>query len=94
MSILIGLAVGAGLLYYWLIGHWFARVLMVPVFAIPLGLVIGLAMVSGEHSGPHDSLVGILIGCALAWPISGIPRYFHRWHFNRTTQLRLGVPFN
>jgi hypothetical protein len=33
MHILIGLVLALVLLYYWLVGHWFARVVMLPVCA-------------------------------------------------------------
>jgi hypothetical protein len=85
MHILLGLAIAAALLYFWLIGHWFARVLMLPVCAVPLSLGLGLLM------APHGGNIGMLIGVVLSWPVSGIPIYFHRWRFNQAYWLRPGV---
>ena len=48
MHILVGLVLAAVLLYFWLIGHWFARVLAFLALAPALGLagwIGGLAMV-------------------------------------------------
>ena len=47
MPILIGLALAAALLYFWLIGHWFARVLM----------FLLLAWISTEPSPPNGGRV-------------------------------------
>ncbi len=38
-TILLALPLAAGLLYFWLIGHWFARVLMFLAFAALFGFM-------------------------------------------------------
>ena len=119
MHILIGLAAGAALLYVWLIGWWFGRVLMFLLLAVSFGLLgawaganilleqphpvatvydKGPSISQGKSSildaydtgsdtpppappsipSPAVEIIGVLIGLALAWPISSIPIYWHR----------------
>lgn len=71
MGILFGLAAlmgGICLLYFWLVAHWFARVL---VFLMLAGVVCAVGLVSyGAASA------GILvIGVPLAWVIASIPTW-------------------
>jgi hypothetical protein len=94
MAILLGLGLALVLLYFWLIGNWFARVLMLPVCAALLGIGFALIMVSGGHPGPNNGTFGLLVGLALAWPVSSIPIYYYRWQANKVTLLRLDVPFS
>ena len=69
MHILIGLLLGCALLYFWLIGQWFARVL---VF---LGLgVLGAFLLA--NAGPDR---GAQLGAFVpAWMIASIPIWWHR----------------
>jgi len=71
MEILVGLALALVLLYFWLLGHWFARVVMFLALAAAFGL-LGAAFTTGPP-GQKNELVGMLIGVALAWPVSSIP---------------------
>lgn len=72
MEILAGLALGAALLYYWLVGHWFARVLMFIVLeAIALGLIVLGLLWPGFFV-----LAAILMG--LAWWIASLPIAYWR----------------
>lgn len=74
MEILIGLALGAGLLYVWLSGHWFGRVLAFLVLAGILGSILAFALALPDQHG-NGNPVGLLIGVAAAWPLASIPLY-------------------
>lgn len=74
MHILVGLILALVLLYFWLIGHWFARVVAFLVLAMLLGGAGWL--VTGGYG--LLSMFGFLLGAALAWPVSGIPAYYYR----------------
>jgi len=92
MHILVGLVLACGLLYWWLVGHWFARVLVFFAFALLLG-AIGAGITSSipypGHPGalaatpPSSSsgIAGLVLGMILAWPVSGIPIYYRRHKF-------------
>lgn len=78
MHILVGLVLALCALYFWLSGHWFGRVVMFLGFAALFGLLgSGLAGLLGpaEH---NRGWVGVLLGVALAWPVSSIPIYLRR----------------
>jgi hypothetical protein len=77
MHILIGLALAAVLLYFWLVGHWFARVLMFLLLAAGLGALGGLYLATNDS--PVGGMIGGCIGITLAWPVAGIPIYFARF---------------
>lgn len=76
MGILIGLAVAGVLLYFWLLAHWFARVICFLAFAAIFGLAGALWFASINHDA---TFVGGILGAALAWPVSGIPIYYWRY---------------
>lgn len=78
MHIIVGLILALVLLYFWLLGHWFARILTFLLLAAMFG-VIG-AMLTGMEKPPEAShgWVGLLLGAALAWPVAGIPIYYWR----------------
>jgi hypothetical protein len=91
MHILLGLVLAAGLLYFWLLGHWFARVLvflgLIPVLGL---LVVGL-IGGGLHDGPVEIFVGAIGGGVAGWFVSGLPIYYWRRQFAQlqaTQQLR------
>jgi len=81
MHILVGLCLGLVLLYYWLLGHWFARVvtliLFVPLFALGGAALFG-SIATTAQPPPGLVILGALIGAALAWPVSSIPIYWLR----------------
>jgi hypothetical protein len=81
MHILIGLALAVALLFFWLGGHWFARVLTFLLFATMLGFILG--WLTPPSYGEHYNQMGVVIGIALAWPIAGIPTYYWRAHWRR-----------
>jgi hypothetical protein len=59
---------GFALLYWWLMGHWFARTVVFMLFAA-LGLLMG--QTGADQSAP-------IICAVLGWFISGIPTYVRR----------------
>lgn len=85
MHILIGLAMAAALLYFWLLGHWFARIL---VFLCLLGfpVILGLAVSAdkNEAGAQIGGLVVFIISAVVVWLVASIPIYYWRY--------RLGCP--
>ena len=70
MHILIGLIVAAALLYGWLVGFWFARVLM-------FLLLVGVSFVASLASGsPPTALVIALCAAIPLWFVAGLPTYY------------------
>jgi hypothetical protein len=103
MPVLIGLCLAIALLYFWLGGRSFARVLVTLALWPLLGFVI-LSELSGPQGIPDFSQgpVGITpcvsLAAALSWAIAAIPGYWHRsqrryWRWqpisDRTPQWRL-----
>ena len=84
MHILVGLCMGLALLFFWLTGHWFARVVMFMALAV---LIVGITLVAGSPGRPHDYFsvpvaIGGLCALGLAWPVSGLPARFRRRQIN------------
>ena len=82
MMHLIGLALALALLWAWLSGHWFARIVAFLTLAVALGFSAGVWL---DHPGYGDAAarLGLLAGIILAWPVSSIPVY-HRRHVLRS----------
>jgi hypothetical protein len=79
VHILIGLLRAIVLLYFWLSGHWFARVLAFLLFAA-LGFVGGAGFASAANPNDHAfPLICGLTAAAIAWPLASLPRYYWRW---------------
>jgi hypothetical protein len=78
MHIIIAVAAGVALLYFWLLGHWFARVL---VFLLCLGVGLILA----------DLPALIFLG-VVGWFGGGIPLYVRR-HQARKLQKAIARSF-
>jgi hypothetical protein len=76
LHILVGIGVAVVLLYYWLLGHWFARALTFLALAVVMGMGLALLMASAANAGAANGPFGLLAGAALAWPVSGIPAYW------------------
>lgn len=76
MEILIGLGLFVALLYVWLSGHWFGRVLAFLAFWAVF-VVIG-AVMSGIGRDPSGLiLVGLLAGPVVSWFLAAAPtRYW------------------
>lgn len=71
------------LFYFWLIGHWFARILMFPIFVAVFGLAsLWLYGQVPDHGGSGLQLIVGGFGLALstygAWEISGVPVVYWR----------------
>jgi hypothetical protein len=73
LHILVGIGAAVVLLYFWLLGHWFARVLTFLVLAIPLAFLGA----SYAHD-PVAALFGVVVGGTAAWFLAGIPIYVRR----------------
>jgi len=82
MHIIVGLGLALVLLYFWLLGHWFARVVMFLALAVAFGALGALFTGAGGPPAQNHALVGMLIGAALAWPVSSIPIYYLRSRFS------------
>lgn len=92
MHILLGLLLACALLYFWLLGHWFARVLVFLLLTAALGFV-GAAFVA-VHSGPDanaGAVGGAAMGILLAWPLAGLPVYFWRWHISNLAKQQAAI---
>jgi hypothetical protein len=87
VAILIGLVLAAGVLWAWLAGHWFGRVLAFIVLGALFGLAAAQAIGTGSAAGPR--LLAVAIGIALAWPVAGIPIYWRR-HRDRSLTQQIG----
>lgn len=85
MHIIIGIGAAVAPLYFWLCGGWFARVLAFLVFAAVLG-ILGAELLTPRPVRPHDYSTAFAFGVALAWPVSGIPRYWQAWISFRQTR--------
>lgn len=85
MHILVGLVLAAVLLFVWLIGHWFARVLAFLLLACVFGLSGAfMAGIDGPPAHNHG-IAGALLGLLLAWFVSGIPIYVRRYQARGTS---------
>jgi len=68
---------GIALLYFWLIGHWFARIVMVPIATLP-GFLLGNVLWMTLSGQPFDALLGIVLGLASCWFVASLPTYYWR----------------
>jgi hypothetical protein len=78
MHILIGGALAAVLGYFWLIGHWYARVLMFLLLGVTFAFTLGVLF-----APTGGAVVGVIIGVAIAWFVAGIPIYYWRNQIRR-----------
>lgn len=69
MEALTGIVIAVAVLYFWLLGHWFARVLAFLAIAPVLAGIVLLLV-------PASCWILAVWGAILAWPASGIPRYY------------------
>ena len=81
MTVLFAFILFLPLLYFWLRGHWFVRVLAFLALALAFGFLGGMmtGLDARPGSGDNHAWLGILLGLAIAWPVSGIPLYARRW---------------
>lgn len=82
MVFLIGLLSAIALLYFWLIGHWFARILAFLLFVPVVVVCAGRAFPNSVDQVGAILILVCLI--ALAWPIASIPIYVWRWRARAT----------
>jgi hypothetical protein len=75
MHIIIGVGAAIALLYFWLLGHWFARILMCIVLGSTFGLI---ALVACVDKHPEGAILLVLIGGGAGWAISSIPVWYWR----------------
>ena len=78
MHILIGLGAAVVLLYFWLIGHWFARVLVfigLFLIAAALGIATGCSVLPGAQVYGVVVFIGSAIG---AWYLASAPILYWR----------------
>ena len=77
MSIPLCIAIGVLLLYFWLIGHWFARVL---AFLPLAGL---LMMMNDAVKSPEMRTAWLCLAPFVAWLIASLPIYYRRHRFQQ-----------
>jgi hypothetical protein len=73
-AFLLGLLFVVVALFLWLSAHWFGRVLAFLIFAPVFGLLVG--GLTPPPTGANYNWGGLVIGMFLAYPVSGIPRYW------------------
>jgi hypothetical protein len=78
MELLIGLAMSAALLYFWLIGHWFARILVFLGLLALLGLIV--------IGWPNTLAPAVLLGLPVAWMLASMPIYVWHWRLRALQQ--------
>jgi len=79
MGIAVGVVLALVALYFWLLGHWFARVVAFLLFVVLFGLIGSAFTGSLGPAATNHGWVGFLIGGVVAWFVSGIPIYYRRW---------------
>ncbi|HXT81386.1 MAG TPA: hypothetical protein VN702_17610 [Acetobacteraceae bacterium] len=73
MVILAGLMLGAAVLYVWLLGHWFGRVLM--FLACGAFLTFIVVAIGGRNSDAAPLLLFLAVALAISWAIASIPMW-------------------
>lgn len=92
MHILVGLGMAVALLYFWLIGHWFARVLMVILLVPAVGFAIACLFATAPGVTPVGAAFGGLIGAIAGWFLAGWPAYYWEARNRRYTDSLRGHP--
>jgi hypothetical protein len=72
--VIISLLLGVILLWAWLLGHWFARVLVCIILVLAFG-ALGGACGNGE---PAAQIIFVLIGASVGWAIGSVPVWYWR----------------
>lgn len=85
MHILLGLAMGVALLYFWLIGHWFARILTFLAFVVVLFFVF--TETSRGTAEPPPEIAVWMFAMIIAWLIASLPTYYWRHRMRRLHRL-------
>ena len=87
MELLIGLILAAAVLYFWLVGNWFARV----VVFLGLELVLMLSLLAPLRPDEHISYLGLIFGSVVIWLISDLPARYWRYHNRRMLRAEAGA---
>ncbi|HKD75158.1 MAG TPA: hypothetical protein VKB76_06665 [Ktedonobacterales bacterium] len=91
MHILLGICFALVLLYTWLVGWRYPRLIMFLLLAA-VGFVVGAGLASTTTSSPQVAIVVCgSLGAALAWPLASIPLYYRR-HQERQERLSNRIP--
>jgi len=85
MHIIIGLLLGIALLYFWLVGHWFARILMF----IVLTVLFSAVALAGDNREPATNLFLLALAIGAGWIVASLPLYYWRRRIARAPYLRL-----
>jgi len=81
-------------LYFWLRGHWFARVLAFCFFSVFL-VICGSTGLLGRDASPAGLAVYVPCALIVAWLAAGLPTYARRPGFwGRVVGLRLPVLYD
>lgn len=91
MHILIGLILGCGLLYFWFVGNWFARVLVFLPLAFLLAFIL-IGVASDHRASQGVFFVLAIIGIALAWPLSSLPIWHWQNRMRALARAEKGIP--
>lgn len=87
MHIVAGLLLVLALLYFWLIGHWFARIVTTLVFLAGFG-GLGAVVVSNsmDHPNPGNAVFGAIAGALIGWVVASLPTWYWRAESRRLSQ--------
>ncbi len=79
MEIILGIVLFLGLLYGWLVGHWFARVVMALALWVLGGFIAILFAANGTEDQRQATIIAVIFGgSVLSWLIAGLPTYYWR----------------
>jgi hypothetical protein len=84
MAVILSIVLGFGLVIAWLGGTQIGRVVILLPLAGTLGILIG--GLAPLPAGQPYNWPAFWIGVALAWPISGVPRYYAAWANKRAAR--------
>lgn len=82
MHILIGITLALGLLYFWLVGHWFARFIMFWPLAL-VGFCANLLVISWLTPNVNNAAMILAGAFGLVWGfgLTNLPRYWAAYRY-------------
>ncbi len=93
MHILAGLVLAIVLLYGWLVGHWFARVLAFLIFSAGLGTLGAVLVANGIPDVTGAQIVAAAIcGGIAGWFVAALPTYYWRKRQRELLEAEWGIP--